>query len=172
VRSITRRFTIFFNIALLRSGEIVVEEKKIGVHRRGRSCNFLQLARADQSGGVGPVAALQDFADNSRACTSGQRAQFRQRFVCVEFWNARLVAGLSRGMGRNPCFAFRCWRSRRRIPGRLRLWRSRCPSRRVRACAHQIPTRNARSCKSSGRGASAPRGTRPATDARLRVFLG
>jgi hypothetical protein len=67
-----------FNVALLRSGEIVIEQKKVGIHRRGSARNFLELARADQSGGIGPLAPLQNFADNFRARALRQRAQFRE----------------------------------------------------------------------------------------------
>jgi hypothetical protein len=37
----------FFYVALLGSGEIVIEEKKVGIHGRGRAGNFFQLAGAD-----------------------------------------------------------------------------------------------------------------------------
>ncbi len=85
-----------FDVALLRSGQVVIEEKQIGIHRRGRACNFLELARTDQSRGIRPVAALQNFADNLRTCAPRQRAQLRQRFFRVKFRNARLVGdGLS-----------------------------------------------------------------------------
>ena len=86
-----------FDIALLRSAEIVIEKKQVGIHRRGRARNFLELARADQSCGIGPVAPLQNFADNLRARAPRQRAQFRQRFFRVKLRNARFVGdGLAR----------------------------------------------------------------------------
>ena len=83
----------FFYVALLGSGEVVIEEEKVGIYRCGRAGDLFQFARADQCRGIGPVAALQNFADNIRASASGQGAQFGQRFICVEFWNARLIAG-------------------------------------------------------------------------------
>ena len=54
----------FFNIALLRSAEIVIEKKKVGIHGRGRARNFFELAGADQRGRIGTVAPLQNLADN------------------------------------------------------------------------------------------------------------
>jgi hypothetical protein len=65
-----------FNISLLRCGEIVIEEKKIGVDGCGGAGDFFKLSRADQSRRIGTIAALQNFADHFRARAARQRAQF------------------------------------------------------------------------------------------------
>ncbi len=78
----------FFNIALLRRTEIVIEEQHVGVDRGSRASNFFQLARANQRRRIGPVAPLQNLADHLRPGAFRQCTQFGQRFVGVEFWNA------------------------------------------------------------------------------------
>ena len=52
----------FFNIALLRSGEIVIEQQQIGRDRGRGARDFLQFSTSDQSGRIGTVAVLQKFA--------------------------------------------------------------------------------------------------------------
>jgi hypothetical protein len=85
-----------FDVALLRSRQVVIKEKKVGIHRSGRAGNLLQFARADQRSRIRPVTPLQDFADNFRPRAPSQRPQFRHRFFCVKLWNGRLVgAGFS-----------------------------------------------------------------------------
>ena len=51
-----------FDIALLRSGEIVIEQKQIGGDRSSGAGNFFQFSAADERGWIGTVAALQKFA--------------------------------------------------------------------------------------------------------------
>jgi hypothetical protein len=131
----------FFDIALLRGGEIVIEEKQVGIHRRSRARNFFQLARADQSCGIGPVAPLQNFADNFRARAARQRAQLSQRFVRVKLWNAWFVgAGLSRAHALEfPRLPIGSRLDGNSIARRLRLCRNLAPLRpRVRTSS---PTR-------------------------------
>ena len=65
-----------FYVALLGSSEVVIEEEKVSVYRCSRACDLFQFARANQCRGVGPVAALQNFADNIGPRASGQGAQF------------------------------------------------------------------------------------------------
>jgi hypothetical protein len=81
------------DISLLRSGEIVIEEEKVRVHRGGGAGNFFQLARANQSGGIGPVAPLQNLANNFRARAAGQCPQLGERFIRIKFRDARLIGG-------------------------------------------------------------------------------
>jgi len=45
------------DVALLRSGQIVIEENQVGGNRGRCSRNLFQLSFADQSCGIGPVAA-------------------------------------------------------------------------------------------------------------------
>jgi len=65
------------DVALLRGGEVVVEEDDVGFGRRGGSGDFFELATSDERGGVGTVAMLEDFADNFGAGALGERAEFR-----------------------------------------------------------------------------------------------
>src|SRR4029077_1216635 len=46
------------DVALLRSGEIVIEQQQISGDRGGGSGNLIQLSTSDQRGRVGTVAAL------------------------------------------------------------------------------------------------------------------
>ena len=69
-----------FDVALLRSGEVVIEQEQIGGDRGRGAGNLFQLSASDQRGWVGTVAVLQKFADNFRAGADRQRTQFVQRF--------------------------------------------------------------------------------------------
>ena len=93
MRSMTRRWHDFLDIALLRRTEIVIEQKNVSVRRGCGARNFFELARANQRRRIGPVAPLQDLADHFCARALGQRAQLRERFVGIELGNAGL-AGL------------------------------------------------------------------------------
>ena len=94
-----------FNVALLRRTEIVIEEKNVGIHRSRRARDFLELAGANQGRRIGPIAPLQNLAHHLRPGTLGQRAQFGQRFVRVEFRNAGLAV---RTFGTPAAEAFAC----------------------------------------------------------------
>ena len=87
MRSITRLCRIALDVALLRWREIVIEENQVGIGGSGRAGDLLQLAAADQRGRIGPVAPLQNFADDFGACAGRQRAQLVQRFFRAEFRN-------------------------------------------------------------------------------------
>ena len=76
------------DVALLRGGEIVVEEQKIGGNRSGGARDLFQFAAADQSGRVRAVAALQEFSGNFGAGAPGQGAEFVKRFFRAELRNA------------------------------------------------------------------------------------
>jgi len=67
-----------FDIALLGWTQVVIEQENIGIHRSGRARDFLELARADQGRRIGPVAPLENFADDLRPGALRQRPQFRQ----------------------------------------------------------------------------------------------
>lgn len=86
----------FFYIALLGRTEIVIKQQNVGVHRRGRTRDLFQLARANQRGRIRPITALQNFSHDLGAGAFGQRAQFRQRFVCIKFGDAGLAIGSRR----------------------------------------------------------------------------
>ena len=85
-----------FDVALLRSGEIVIEQKQIGGDRSGGARDLLQLAASDQGGRVGTVAVLQKLSDDFRAGTHRQRTQLGQRLFGAELGDVR---GLGRQLG-------------------------------------------------------------------------
>ena len=72
------------DVALLRRREIVIEQNHIRGNRGRRARNFLQLALADQRGGIGPVLALGEFAGDLGARARRQRPQFVERFLGAE----------------------------------------------------------------------------------------
>jgi hypothetical protein len=71
----------------------VVEEKDVSVRRCRRASYFLQLARANQDRGIGPVAPLQNLAHNLGSSTFGERAKFGDRLIRIEFRDAWLAIG-------------------------------------------------------------------------------
>jgi hypothetical protein len=77
-----------FDVALLRGRQVVVEENQIGFRRSGCFGNLLELAAPDQRGRIRTVAPLQQFADDDRACASGQRVQFIERLFRAELRDA------------------------------------------------------------------------------------
>ena len=85
-----------FDVALLRSGEVVVEQQQIGGDRSGSARDLLQLAASDQGRRVGTVAVLQKLSDDFRARTHRQRAQLGQRLFGTELGNVR-------GLGHQLC---------------------------------------------------------------------
>ncbi len=155
----------FFNIALLRGAEIVIEKKNVGIGRSGRARDFFELARADQGCRIGPVAPLQNLADYFCAGTLGQRAQLRERLVGIELRNAGLAVGLCGGFRRSPVGIAAASRAARACAVTVPL----APVRpRVRT---STPTRNARSRSGSRRTTAVPRGTRLPARAVPRDFL-
>jgi hypothetical protein len=121
VRSITR------NIPLLRCGEIVIEEKQVGIRGRSRARDLLQLACANQGCGIGPVAPLQNFTDNFRACAARQGTQLSQRFFGVELWDAWFLGGrFSRDVSWSSSVAIRAGLNGGSVARGLRLCRNLC----------------------------------------------
>ena len=92
VRSITRRLTISFDIALLRGTEVVIEEKNVGVHRRGRARNFFKLPAPINVAGIRTIPPLHQFAHNLRARAVREGAQFGERFIGVKLRNDLIAA--------------------------------------------------------------------------------
>ena len=106
----------FFDIALLRRAEIVIEKEDVGIYRSGGASDFFELARTDQRGRIRPVPSLENLSDNFRASASRQRAQLGERFVCIELgdqWLVTVSLCASRGLRRS--------RSRCRLARGLRL---------------------------------------------------
>jgi hypothetical protein len=63
-------------IPLLRRREVVIEQNHVRGNRGGCACDFLQLALADQRGGLRTIPALREFAGDLGARAPGQRAEF------------------------------------------------------------------------------------------------
>ena len=74
------RIDFFFNIALLGRRKLVIDEHQVGINGSHSAGNFLQLAFADERGGIRPVTMLNEFAGNLRAGGSHQLAELSQRF--------------------------------------------------------------------------------------------
>jgi hypothetical protein len=55
-----------FDVAELLRGEVVVEENKRGVGGSDDLNNFIEFALADEAGGIGPLAALDERGGNGR----------------------------------------------------------------------------------------------------------
>ena len=80
MRSMTRSLMLALQVALLRGTQIVVEDDQVGVRHGCRTDNLFHFAFANQRGGIGPIAALQDFAHQLCAGARRQLAQFSKRF--------------------------------------------------------------------------------------------
>ena len=65
--------------------KIVIEDDQIRRDRGCRPLDFLQLALANQSGGIRLIAVLQKFAGDRCASAVGKFTQFCQRFFGTEF---------------------------------------------------------------------------------------
>src|ERR1700742_1608414 len=117
----------FFDVALLRRAEIVVEQYDVGIDRRGRARNLFQLSSADQRRRIGTVAPLQDFADDFRPGALRESSQFSQGFFGIELWNGGLTLGLRAIGGRIPAsfllILFRAFRRQRGRGGRGKVRR-------------------------------------------------
>ncbi len=71
-------------VAQLRGREVVIEENQVGLRGSGDAGDLLDLAGADERGGIGPRAALQDFGGHVAACAQEQFAKLGERFFGIE----------------------------------------------------------------------------------------
>ena len=71
----------------------MIEENHVGGNRSRCARNLLQLAFADQRGGIGPVAMLHEFAGDLGAGAGRQRAQFVERLLGAEIRRIGAPAG-------------------------------------------------------------------------------
>ena len=72
-----------FDIALLHGRKIAVENNQRNFVRGGFGANLVELAAADQSGGIGGVANLEDGAGDVSAGAARELDEFRQRFAAL-----------------------------------------------------------------------------------------
>jgi hypothetical protein len=71
----------------------VVHQDEVGMRRRYGAFDLLQLAFADQRGGIRPVTPLQEFPGDLCACRESQLAQFGQRLLRIRTKVAGHLAG-------------------------------------------------------------------------------
>jgi hypothetical protein len=71
----------------------VIHQDEVGLRRRYRAFDLLQLAFADQRGGIRPVTPLQELTSDLCACRESQLAEFGQRLLRVGIKIAGHLAG-------------------------------------------------------------------------------
>ena len=74
------RIEFTFQVALLRGRELVIEDNQVGRGGGHGAFQLFQFAAADERGGIGLLAALQDLAGDTGAGAGGQFAQLGHRF--------------------------------------------------------------------------------------------
>ena len=89
----------------------MIDKHQVGMDRSNGTGNFLQLAFADERGGIGTVTMLNEFAGNFRTGGSYQLAKFSQRFFHAYardtflFRTFRRYIARKHGVGRNLLIA-------------------------------------------------------------------
>ena len=172
-----------FDIALLRGGEIVIEEKKIGVHRCGRAAISSSFPAPIKVAGSGRSRRCKISPTTLRSGAARQRAQLGERFFRIELGNVGLVAGGLPEADAGPELCARLFGSvvsaaRARLSLRAGSCSCRCGIRAAWACAVTGQERRARDiglearARSSGRGLPSAKGARPARGARDASLLG
>ena len=86
-----------FKVAQLRGREVVIEEDEIGVGGSRDAGDLLHFAGADERGGIGARAALEQLGSNLAAGAQEQLAKLGERFLGVETGN------LARRADHDPC---------------------------------------------------------------------
>ena len=82
-------FQVALQVALLHRAELMVHQHQIGASGIGGSLHFLQLAAADQGGGVRPVHARTDGRGNARPGRARQIGELLQ-YIFFQPANMRL----------------------------------------------------------------------------------
>ena len=89
----------------------MIHQDEVGMRRRYRAFDLLQLALANQRGGIGPVTALQELPGDLRACRESQLMELGQRLLRIGIMTAGQIAG-GFGMAKRGRARFRCdWRN-------------------------------------------------------------
>jgi len=89
----------------------MINEDQIGIDGSHSAGNFLQLAFADERGGIRPIAMLNEFARDFRPGGSDQFAELGQRFFHADardtflFRTVRRYIARKHGVGRNLLIA-------------------------------------------------------------------
>ena len=84
----------------------MIHQDEVGLRRRYRAFYLLQLAFADQRGGIRPVTPLQELPSDLRACRESQLAEFGQRLLRIGIKTAGQLGGFrmaERGRARLRC---------------------------------------------------------------------
>ena len=79
----------------------MIDEHQVGIHRSHGARNFLELAFADECGGIRPVAMLNEFAGNFRAGGSYQLAELGQRFFNADARDTTAFRSISGNVARD-----------------------------------------------------------------------
>src|ERR1041384_5681325 len=77
------------NVALLRGGQIVVEQQEVRSNGSSRSCDFFELAAANESCRIRTVSPRQHFAGDFGPCAKRQIAQYVEGLLSAELWGRR-----------------------------------------------------------------------------------
>jgi hypothetical protein len=73
-----------FEVAQLRGRKVVIEENEIGVGGGDDGCDLLDFAGADECGGIGARAALNEFGSDLATGAQEQLAKLGERFFGIE----------------------------------------------------------------------------------------
>ena len=68
----------------MRGRKVVIEENEIGVGGGGDGCDLFDFAGADEGGGIGARAALNEFGCHLATSAQEQLAKLGERFFDVE----------------------------------------------------------------------------------------
>jgi hypothetical protein len=81
----------------------VIDENEIGINGSHGAGNFLQLAFADERGGIWPVTVLNEFACNFRAGGCNEFAELSQRFFYADARDTFAFRTVRRYIARKHC---------------------------------------------------------------------
>jgi len=73
-----------FEIAQLRGRKVVIEENQIGLRRGGDGSDLFDFSGADERGGIGTRAALDEFGSHLATGAQEQFAKLGERFFDVK----------------------------------------------------------------------------------------
>jgi len=77
----TAAVNLAFEVAELRGAELVIEDDDVGIGGGGGSRDLFHFALADERGGIGFVAALQNLTDHFGSGAEGEFVKLGKRFV-------------------------------------------------------------------------------------------